>query len=88
MEFLFDCESLFKPDSSGMVILDAQRDKPLGRMTPKIQQIYDIIDKMGAASAKVYKFDIIILSKIQSLNIHLGTETGWSYHYSTKILLQ
>ncbi|CDW90312.1 alpha-tubulin n-acetyltransferase [Stylonychia lemnae] len=62
MEFAFDCQVLLNPDSVGMVILDSAKDRPLGRVTAKIQQVYDIIDKMGIASAKAQKLGGVITS--------------------------
>eukprot|EP00347_Sterkiella_histriomuscorum_P016900 403351420 len=55
MEFLFDCQTLLNPDHSGIVVLDSQRDKPSGRASAKVQQLHDLIDKMGSASAKAQK---------------------------------
>ena len=62
---------MLRPDLEGIVILDSQKDKPIGRMNASIQNLYDLIDKMGAGSAKV----IILL-----LRLRIGTKIDGDYY--------
>jgi hypothetical protein len=54
MEFSFNCEQLFNSsDNQGITIIDSSKDRAVGKVTPKMTQIYKIIDEMGEASTKV-----------------------------------
>jgi hypothetical protein len=61
MEFLFNCEKLLATDAEGFVILDGRKGpastfnqaRAIGRAIPDMQaNLYEVIDKMGAASSK------------------------------------
>lgn len=61
MEFPFNCEKILAVDADGFVILDGKKgmngvastNRAIARTMPDLQNnMYDLIDKMGAASAK------------------------------------
>lgn len=61
MEFPFNCEKLLGTDAEGFVVIDGRKgmNQSLGanraaiRSMPDVQnQLYDLIDRMGTASAK------------------------------------
>ena len=55
MEFHFDCSTIFQTDSDGFAVLDSYKDRPLGKMTQSLNNAFEVIDKMGEASAKAQK---------------------------------
>ena len=61
MEFPFNCEKVLGVDSEGFAVIDGKKgmnqnfiqNRTIYRAVPETQNyLYDIIDKMGAASAK------------------------------------
>ena len=71
MEFLFNCEKLLGTDAEGFVILDGRKGpsnafsqgRAIGRAIPDLQaNLYEVIDKMGAASSKAQGLPSIITS--------------------------
>ena len=72
MEFLFNCEKLLGADAEGFSVIDGRKNvsqlfssnnRAIGRAIPEMQQnLYDVIDKMGAASSKAQGLPSIITS--------------------------
>ena len=60
-----------------MVVLSSTKDKPIGRITPQVQQVYQVIDQMGDASAKVRQ---LLIKQL------LGLKAPWSNYYSSEVL--
>ena len=56
MDFQITTSKVFPTiDKSGNVILDSIKDKPADKLTPLLKAAYEVIDKMGEASAKARK---------------------------------
>lgn len=71
MEFPFNCEKVLAADAEGFVILDGRKgaqqvvntNRAISRAMPEAHNyLYDIVDKMGAASAKAQALPAIITS--------------------------
>ncbi len=71
MEFHFNCEKLLSTDAEGFAILDGRKapsvsstqGRAIGRAIPDLQSnLYEVIDKMGAASSKAQGLPSIITS--------------------------
>jgi alpha-tubulin N-acetyltransferase 1 len=69
MEFPFNCEKILGVDAEGFAIIDGKKgmngvtstNRAIARALPEIQNnMYDLIDKMGAASAKAQALPAII----------------------------